>query len=270
MKAKLLALTCLFLAAEAGAQVKEGKVIYDRTTKLQIRIAGMNDQMANQIPQSRTDKFELSFANNQSLWKMAEQENNEPEEVHGGGGMQIRMVMAGSEDVLYTNIENGIKCEKRELFDKQFIVDDSIRPLKWKLTGETKTILGHPCQGATSSTISKRTMMNMDNGKMERKEISDTSAIVAWFAADIPVSVGPAEYQGQLPGLILEMNIGDGRQLFQATAIEPKVDVAIIKAPTGKKHYTPEEFKKERDKMLDEMQKNQGGGGPGSRTIRIN
>ena len=135
------------------------------------------------------------------------------------------------------------------------------------MTGETKTILGQPCMKATSNRIITRTMMNMDNGKMERKEIQDTSNIVAWFTSSIPVSAGPAEYQGQLPGLILEMDVKDGTQIFKATAISEKADLATIKEPTGKKHYTPNEFKKERDKMMEEMQKNNQGG---NRVIRMN
>ena len=103
-------------------------------------------------------------------------------------------------------------------------------------------------------------MMNMDNGKMERKEVEDTSNIVAWFTTDIPVSAGPAEFQGQLPGLILEMDIHDGRQVYKALSISEKADVASIKEPSGKKHYTPDEFNKEREKMMDEMQKNNQGG----------
>ncbi|MDZ4808956.1 MAG: GLPGLI family protein [Bacteroidota bacterium] len=132
-------------------------------------------------------------------------------------------------------------------------------------TGETKTILGQPCMKATSNRIS--TMMNMENGKMERKEIQDTSNIVAWFTSSIPVSAGPAEYQGQLPGLILEMDIKDGTQIFKATAISEKADLAIIKEPTGKKRYTAEEFKKEREKMMKEMEQNKEGG---QRVIRMN
>jgi len=109
--------------------------------------------------------------------------------------------------------------------------------------------------------------MNMDNGVMERKEVQDTSMIIAWFASDIPVSAGPAEFQGQLPGTILEMDVNNGRQVFKATSISEKADLAIIKEPAGKKILTPDEFRKERDKMFEEMQKNNQGGG---RTIRIN
>ena len=76
-----------------------------------------------------------------------------------------------------------------------------------------------------------------------------------------------AEFQGQLPGAILEMDISNGKQTFTATNISDKADLALIKEPTGKKHYTPAEYKKEVNKMMDEMQQNMGGG---NRQIRIN
>ena len=250
------------------AQTSQGKVIYDRTVKLQFSFAGMPGGMEQQMPSSRTDKYELTFGNNQSLWKQAENENDDD----GGafqteGGAQIRMIVAGSNDVLYTNLETGKKVERRELMDKNFIVDDSISKLKWKMTGETKSILGHNCMKATATRLSKRTTMNMDNGVMERKEVDDTAAIVAWFATDIPVSAGPSEFQGQLPGLILELDVKDGTQIFKALSISEKADLAAIKEPSGKKRYTAAEFKEEREKMLKEMNQNNGGG---RRIIRMN
>jgi GLPGLI family protein len=191
MKKNLLAACGLSLIAFiVQAQQKEGKVFYERTSQLQIRFAGMNEEMERQIPQTRVDKFELTFANNQSLWKQAEQENQD-DGSFGGGGMQINIVAAGSDDVLYTNFDAAKKVELRVMFDKKFIVEDSIRPLKWKMSEETKTILNHLCRKATSVRYSKRMMMNMDNGKMERKEVDDTSNIVAWFTTDIPVLCRP-------------------------------------------------------------------------------
>lgn len=264
---KKLLITCglvLFISI-IQAQQKQGMVTYERVSQMRTRF-NING-VENDMPQTRKDKFELTFGNNQSLWKAAEQENEDDHTMGGEGGMQIRMVMAGSNDVLYNNFETGKKTEKRELFDKTFIVDDSIRSLKWKMTGETKTILNFNCIKATATSITKRTMMAMENNKMERKEMEDTSNIVAWFTTSIPVSAGPAEYQGQLPGLILEMDIKNGTQVYKVTGITEKADLAIIKEPTGKKHYTSDEFKKERDKMMKEMQENMKGG---NRQIRIN
>lgn len=266
MKKLMIGSLFVFSISLAQAQQKQGTVTYERTSQITMRFNDGNG-MDQQMPKTRTDKFELTFGNNQSLWKSAEEEDNGTNDVSGGDGMQIRMVVAGSNDVLYNNFETGKRVEKRELFDKSFIIDDSIRTLKWKMTGETKTILGMPCVKATTTRTSTRTMMNMDNGKMERKEIPDTSTIVAWFTSNVPVSAGPAEYQGQLPGLILEMDIKDGTQTFKAVAINEKADLASIKEPAGKKHYTPEEFKKEREKMMEEMNRNNQGG---RQVIRMN
>lgn len=264
---KLITAVCFFMCAGiVSAQQKQGKVTYERVSQMQARI---NINGTEQVmPQTRKDNFELLFASGQSLWKAVEQENDEPAQGGGeGGGMQMRMIVAGSNDVLFSNFETGRRTEKREFMDRTFIVNDSIASLKWKMTGETKKILNHTCSKAVATRISTQMRMTVDDGKVERKEVQDTATIVAWFTSDIPVPAGPAEYQGQLPGLILEMNINNGRQTFVATTIEEKADLAAIKEPTGKKHYTAAEYKKERDKMMTEMQKNNQGG---NHQIRIN
>lgn len=265
MKNILMTACALVSTMLTMAQTTEGTVTYERTSQMQIRINDMPEGMESQLPRTRTDKFELVFGKNQSLWKSAEPENDN-EEIRGDG-MQIRMIVAGNDDVLYNNFETGKRVEKREMFDRTFIIDDSIRSMKWKMTGESKTILNYPCMKATATNISTRMMMTMENGTMEKKETQDTAHIVAWFTSNIPVSAGPAEYQGQLPGLILEMDVNNGRQTFRAISISEKADLASIKEPAGKKHLTPAEFKKERDKMMEEMQQNNRGG---NRVIRMN
>ncbi len=257
---KILTVVCTFLAVGlVQAQQKQGIVTYERVVQLQIQISGDDEALQNMLPKTRKDNFELVFGNNQSVWKQAEKEMEDD----GGGlnnsGMQIRMIGSGTDDILYNNFDTRKKTEQREMFDKKFIIDDSISPLKWKMTGETKMILNHNCMKAITTQVSRRMQMTMNNGTAERKEVEDTSNIIAWFASDIPVSAGPAEYQGQLPGLILEMDISNGRQTFRATNISEKADLAVIKEPAGKKHYTMEEYRNEVAKMMDEMQKNNGG-----------
>jgi GLPGLI family protein len=267
LRTKALAtVSCLVLSVSlVQAQQKEGKVVYERTSQMQARFnINGEDQV---VPQTRKDNFEVIFGNNQSLWKASEKDEDDAHSFSNEGGAQIRMIVADNNDVLFTNFETGKRTEKREFLDKTFIIDDSVRSLKWKMTGETKTILDKPCMKAVATNITTRTTMTMDDGKMERKEVQDTSTIIAWFTSNIPVSAGPAEYQGQLPGLILEMDIANGRQKFVATSISEKADLTVIKEPTGKKHYTAEEFRKERDKMMAEMQQNNQGG---HRQIRIN
>src|SRR4029077_12169002 len=117
---------------------------------------------------------------------------------------------------LHNNFTTAKSTELRVFFEKKFIVDDSIRPLKWKIGEETKNILNHVCTKATATTVNPRVTMNINNGVMERKEIQDTVNVTAWFTTDIPVAAGPAEYQGQLPGLILALDVNNGRQVYRA------------------------------------------------------
>lgn len=263
---KNISLFCLltFFAFLSAAQ--DGRVVYERSSQMQIRVNDGSQGIENSLPRTRIDRLELLFSNGQTLWRALEREEEQDQVTAGDGGMQVRMVVAGSDDVLYTDLNKGIRVEKREFLDRKFIIDDSVRNLKWKMTGETRMVLKWNCMKATTTEVRSRLVMSMENGKMERKEIQDTMQIIAWFTSEIPLPLGPAEYQGQLPGLILEMDINNGRQTYRATEVEDKVEQKEIKAPEGKKRYTPEEFRKERDKMMEEMQRNNRGG---NRVIRM-
>ena len=189
MKKMFFAGLSLMIATTLHAQQKEGKVIYERTMQMQIRINDDNEQLASMLPKSRTDKFEMTFGNNQSLYKHVDEKQQNEE--FGGGGMQVRMVGPGMDDIIYCNFDKAGRVEQRELMGKKFLISDSIRKLNWKLGDDTKTIAGYTCRKAVAQRYGKRFMMNMENGVMEKKEINDTTNIVAWFTMDIPVSAGP-------------------------------------------------------------------------------
>ena len=70
---------------------------------------------------------------------------------------------------------------------------------EWKLTDDTQTILGHPCQKATCRWRGR--------------------GYIAWFAPDIPIRRGPWKFGG-LPGLILKIHDVDSLYVFEAVAIE--------------------------------------------------
>ncbi len=62
----------------------------------------------------------------------------------------------------------------------------------------------------------------MDNGVMSRKQVPDTSNVIVWFTPAIPVSAGP-DYEGQLPGLILQIDI-NGNTTYKAIEVSQKAD----------------------------------------------
>lgn len=271
MKRLLIALAS-GIALPAMAQVKEGKIIFERTVQLQIRINDDNPAFQNMIPRERKDRFELLFTEGKSLWQPVEDDNQGDEMNFGNEGSGMRMVfrMPGSDDITFHNMAEGKKTEQRELGGKNYIINDSIKKMSWKIAGETKEILGYKCMKATSQRMQEGFRMTMDNGEAKRERVTDTLNIVAWFTNEIPGSFGPEMYQGQLPGTILEIDVNNGRSIFRAIEVSPKVDIAKIKEPSKGKKTTAEEFAKEREKLMQEMQQN-GPGGPGMRiNIRNN
>ena len=256
---KILFFISIISSLIATAQMKEGKILYERTIQMQFR-GNMPPEMANNMPLEHKDKFELSFANDQSLWESVPEmnENNETAGEPNDGRMVMRY--GSGDDLSYHNFTTGKKIDQRELNSKSYIVEDSIEKLNWKLTAETKSILGHTVQKATAERYGMRNVMTMENGEMKRQALPDTSVITAWIALDIPVPAGP-EFQGQLSGLILELDMNNGRIVYKALEISSKVNASAIKEPKKGKHLTAAEFNKERDKTFEEMRRNMPGGG---------
>jgi len=254
----------LLISGHAWAQQQNGRVVYEFTRKMMLHtdVAGGGPGMlAPPSPdQTHVIKLEVLFGNNQMLRRSLE--DNTPPEFGNDNGIQFHVGM-GDDDITWLNFTESRKVEQKEFAAKQYLVSDSVRKLNWKLTGETKNILGYACQQATTMRSGKRNMISMENGVMNRKEVPDTSNIVAWFTPAIPVSAGP-DFEGQLPGLILQIDV-NGNTTYKAVEVSPKVDMASIKEPKKGKKVTAEEFSKERDKTMQEMQRS-----GGRNTIRMN
>lgn len=263
MKRLLLPFSFLFILA-GQAQMKEGRVIYERTFQLPVRNFNVDPAIANQIPKSRTDQYELLFGNNQSLWQFLPNAATEGDpNTFSSGGMVLRFA-GGSNDISYFNFDKSTRVDQREIMERSYVVTDSIRKLEWKLTDETKTILNYTAHKAVARRISTQMRMTMENGEMKRNPIQDTAEVIAWYTTDIPVPAGP-DFQGQLPGLILEMDIAKGQTVYKAIEISPKVNLNKIKEPKDGKKLTAAEFSKEREKLMEEMRKNM----PNGNVIRM-
>src|SRR6478672_10142428 len=108
MKKISFVIMSICFALAGSAQQKEGKVIYERTAQMVARQMIVNGvDMAAQLPKSRVDKFELTFGNNQSLWKHVDEDNAQDE--MSGNGMQIRMVAQGANDVIFHDFSSARK-----------------------------------------------------------------------------------------------------------------------------------------------------------------
>lgn len=263
---KLFLMAAAAFSLAATAQTKEGRVVYERVVQMPVRTFGNNlpPDVQAQLPKSRTMQYELLFTQEHSLWQFLPNAANDDQNTFAGGGVVIRMA-GGSGDATYVNYAHGSRVDQRELFEKTVVVTDTVTKVQWKLSEETKPILTFTARKATGTSIVSRPRMTMENGQFKREMVTDTVPVVAWYTTDVPVPAGP-DFQGQLPGLVLELDINKGQNVTKAIEFSPRVAVSKIRQPNDGKKMTAAEFSKERDKMMEEMRRNM----PAGNVIRMN
>jgi GLPGLI family protein len=252
----------------ANAQQKAGKVTYQQNVKKAMGTMGLSTGASGStIPPLgnatlSTQKYTLYFGNNQSLWQQVEEVKQGIDLPSGVSAMNATAIpmgnigvgMSSPDDIIFYDFGRQRETKQCDFMGKKFLVEDTISRMNWKLGNETKTLLGHICQKASTQKIEDQMRMQVTDVRMEQVQIKDTINAVAWFTTDIPVQAGPNEYQGQLPGLILELDMNNGEVVYKALEINVKVDTTGIKAPTKGKKLTSDEFAKEKDKVIKRMQ----------------
>lgn len=219
---------------------EEGTVSYKQVVQLKFNIEGNAPVMMEQLPTESASNFVLYKKGDEILYKNIVEGGQD--DIHyssgGDGDVQMDFRIQMPENILYQDLAEKQFTEQTEFLGKKFLIRGPIPKQAWKLTGNSKKVLDYPCQEAI---------------------LQDTSQqVVAWFAPTIPWRVGPSRFHG-LPGLILELNIGDDRVVrAEALSFEP-VEVDIEEPSKGKK-VTPEEFEQIREEKLKEIGATKGSG----------
>ncbi len=269
MKRTFLLLTALTCFAALQAQVKEGTIYYDQKVNMHKVIT--DEQMRAMIPEFNTSKYMLLFSDSVSVYKAVPADEAPDPFAGGGGGPRMVFNMSGGRGDLYKNFAQSKSIQTSEIGGKNFLIVDSIRQQPWKLGSETKQVLGHLCHKATRKVTQaggavRRLVMNGGGGAAPDTTQKTTPGkeveVVAWYADDIISPVGPESY-GQLPGVILQLDVDNGATVFTATDIKTAVDQKDLKEPKKGKVITRDEY----IKMMNDMMG--GGGMPGGRTIRF-
>ena len=279
MKKLLIVLIASISILQLNAQTNQGTISYERKINLWKRIR--NEEMKSRIPEFRITHHTLLFKDTVSVYKTIQ----ETEEVNpfgegggegrgggrgfggggfgggdgGGRGMGRMSRMLGSNDGdFFKNFSSGISIQATEQSGKNFLIVDTLKKQPWKLTEETKIILGYVCHKATmiqksfGGVFSER--FGGGRGERTREEnIPDTTKraprvprdiqVVAWFAEGITATVGPDRF-GQLPGAILELDVDNSSMVYTATEIKKTVSDKDIKEPKKGKKVTREEYLK--------------------------
>ena len=267
----------LFAFVAANAQMKEGKIVYERKINMWKMIT--DPEMRTRIPEFRTSEFELLFNDQASLFRsVPEDEAPDPFASNGGerGGMRFAFRMP--ETTTYTDINAQMQYESRPMFEKTFLVVDSLSPLKWKISEETKTIAKHVCKKATTMITAQnirigggggaRTMGRSNGDTTNRPPAAITpkeTEVVVWYTEDIIASVGPDNYFG-LPGAILEVDLDNGSTVTTATEVSAKYPKKELVQPTKGDKMNKVQFQDTMKKLMEDMQR---GGGMGGMRIRM-
>jgi GLPGLI family protein len=269
-----LMIALISISTSAIAQMKEGKISYERKINMHRNLP--DPQMKSMVPEFRTDKFELIFNEAVSLFRsVVDDEAPDPFANAGGGGgggmrMNFRMPTANT----YTDLAKQTQYEERAFFEKEFLIIDSLKQYKWKLSEETKTIAKQLCKKATTmiSAPQIRMRVSMGGGGNNTDTTANTprapkeTELVVWYAENIPVSFGPDNYSG-LPGVIMEIDQENGATVTTAVEVSAKYPKKELVAPTKGDKMNRAQFQENMQKLMQDMQR--GGGGMGGMRIRV-
>ena len=217
-------------------QNKEGTIKYEEKLTFKIDLPEEMKQYAHLIPTEKTTNMELYFDEDFSLYAPSkEMTKEEAAPKQGDANVQIMTMSSdGSSSEVFIDQKANSVVRSENVLGQQFLITSPIRKKDWKISNEQKDILGYTCIKAELEL--------------------DSTTLTAWFSPNLPISIGPATYNG-LPGMImvLEHPGEKASRIIQATAIEfAEVSDQIEKPKKGKK-VSEEEFMKLMAERLEEM-----------------
>jgi GLPGLI family protein len=230
----------------SGNSITSGKVIFEERIKMDIKLEGDAAQFSESLPKEQVSNKVLLFTTDYSLYQADEAKKSEDPVNAQDSRMTVKMFVSGGNDKTFSDLKNKKKVEQKEFMTRMFLVEGDLGNQDWKFTGSFRTILGYNCQEAVRQDKDKK--------------------ISVWFSPSIPVAAGPGGYSG-LPGLVLHVDIDNGKRTINATSVDPSFnDASLIVRPKEGKKVTSEEFKK----IVDEKMKEMGGeGGEGGNHVII-
>lgn len=212
MKAILISF-CLFCSQILFAQspfISKAKIEFERRTNVWADLKGsFAEQIKKVTPQYQSAFFNYEFDGNKSIYEPGRESDTKTSGFFGGA--------PASDNVVYTDFENGKSIAHKNVFEKSFLIEDSLRNATWKITNDFREIAGFNCRRATTV-------------------IMDSVFVVAFYTDEIMIPGGPESFHG-LPGMILGLVINRLHTTWYATKVEVNTvnDKNITPPKSGKK-----------------------------------
>lgn len=230
MKNTLFTALLMLSASLALAQFSsQGKIDYERKTniKLQLQTEEENDSewmksLIKRVAQYTISDFTMTFNKEESEYEFVKEQEVK-------GETMSWWVKPARENKVYVNFKTRKVQSQKQVYENNYLVEENMADLKWKIESDMRVIAGYPCRKAIT-------------------RICDSVVVVAFYTDQILVSGGPEGFNG-LPGMILGLAIPRIYTTWFATNVQltaPEV-VAFKPAKKSKKMNNAD--------MLKEIQK---------------
>src|SRR5579859_4229090 len=190
--------------------LQEGKIEFEK--RLNLYTLFENDDSWSELrrkmmPQFKVTYFNLAFNHNRTVYKPG-RDNSDNNKLWD---------LPAEENNIYSDLDNGRSISQKKVFEQLFLVQDSTRNIRWKLTDETRKIAGFSCRRANAI-------------------IMDSIYVVAFYTDEIISSGGPESFTG-LPGMILGISLPHQHVSWFATKVQhvPVSEADLAPPQKGKK-----------------------------------
>ena len=203
--------------AQRTTFLSQGKIEFQRSINVFAQMEQTNDGTDDQWIELRkkmsnhfkTDYFDLLFTRNKSLYRPGRESDDR--EVFNFWTSPAR------DNIVFSDLESEKAISVKHVFEQAFLVQDSLRQIKWKITDETRNIAGFNCRRANAI-------------------IMDSIYVVAFYTDEILTTGGPESFTG-LPGMILGVSLPHQHVSWFATKVEaiPIAETLVAPPAKGKK-----------------------------------
>jgi GLPGLI family protein len=163
--------------------IKKGTLVYEYKVNNHKNFGDATDfwvtQMKENTPNFSTYSYQLKFDQQHSVFRYTSKLET-PKKMFREDELE--------DNIWYTNFETGLAVTQKSIFGDIFLLNDSVRKIKWKLIpGETREFAGFPCKKASAVLF-------------------DSVYVFAFYCESFLFNGGPMNLNG-LPGTILGVTI---------------------------------------------------------------
>src|SRR5580704_7915803 len=231
----LLALAARPLRAQNNIFLSQGKIEFQRTINQFAQMEEMRDPgdddswsdfskkvMGNKF---KTDYFDLLFTRTKTVYKPGRESPDKPNPFFNNP--------PANQNIIFDDLDQEKSVGQKAVFEQTFLVQDTLRRIKWKITDETRVIAGFNCRRANAIVM-------------------DSIYVVAFYTDEILTTGGPESFTG-LPGMILGVALPHEHITWFATKVEavPVSEAALVPPAKGKKVTNAALFETINSRMKD-------------------